>query len=77
MNGVKWQKWTGSYNESLGQFGKTHATSDDIKTMCGVTIPSQQEANVEGESLGRVDCKKCSAKAAAYEAESRDFDRNN
>ena len=77
MNGIKWQKWTGQYNESLGQFGKTHATDNDIKTACGVTIPSQQSANIEGESLSSVDCKKCRAKAAEYEAESREFDRNN
>jgi len=77
MNGIQWQKWTGQYNESLGQFGKTHATENDINTVCGVSIPHPSEANIEGESLFRVDCKKCKAKAEQYEEESRKFDREN
>lgn len=75
MNGVKWQKWIGQYNESLGQFGKTHATDNNVKTICGVIIPSNQDSNIEGESLFSVDCKKCKAKAEQYEKESREFDR--
>ena len=77
MNGIKWQKWTGQYNDSLGQFGKTHATEDDNSTICGVNIPNQNEANIEGESLSSVDCKRCKAKASQYEKESKEFDRSN
>lgn len=75
MNGIRWQRYIGQWNETLGQFGKTHATDNDKDTMCGVTIPAPSAANVEGESLHAVDCKKCMAHAEKYEIESKEFDK--
>ena len=75
MNGIKWQKWIGQYNESLGQFGKTHATDNNTNTVCGVMIPNPSESNIEGESLFSVDCKRCQSKVAQYEKECREFNR--
>jgi len=77
MDGIRWQKWVGQYNESLGQFGKTHATSDDISTLCGVSIPHPSDANIEGESLHSVDCKKCAIRISSYQKMMRNFDLEN
>jgi len=74
MNGIRWQRYTGPYNETLGQFGKTHATEDDKKTMCGAVIARSSEANVEGEPLLSVDCKKCKVHLVSYAEAMRNFD---
>lgn len=57
---VNWQRWND--NGTLSAKGKTHQMSDEFgvnKTLCGKSIPSETNIEVEFFDHGHADCKAC------------------